>query len=78
MPSIYDAIKSDHDEHRSLLEKISETEGDSTARRDAWKTFYYEVKSHAAAEEEEEVRSAARLPWTHNAVKKNLFRFWIV
>lgn len=52
MPSIYDAIKADHDQHRQLLETISDTSGDSQARRDAWRKFYYEVKSHAAAEEE--------------------------
>ena len=51
MPSIYDAIKSDHDDHRTLLEQIADTEGDSAARREAWRSFYYEVKSHAAAEE---------------------------
>jgi hypothetical protein len=52
MPSIYDAIKADHDEHRALLETLSDTSGDSQLRKDAWKKFYYEVKSHAAAEEE--------------------------
>ena len=29
MPSIYDAIKADHDEHRALLDRIAETSGDS-------------------------------------------------
>jgi len=52
MPSIYDAIKADHDEHRELLNAIADTEGDSKARRDAWDRFYNDVKSHAAAEEE--------------------------
>jgi len=52
MPSIYEAIKSDHDDHRALLEKIADTSGDSDARQTAWTQFYYDVKSHAAAEEE--------------------------
>ena len=52
MPSIYEAIKADHDRHRNLLETISETSGDSQKRREAWDEFYHEVKSHAAAEEE--------------------------
>ncbi len=52
MPSIYDAIKSDHDDHRALLEHIAGTSGDSTERQESWRKFYYEVKSHAAAEEE--------------------------
>ena len=52
MPSIYDAIKQDHDKHRKLLDTLAETQGDSPARREAWDQFYYDVKSHAAAEEE--------------------------
>lgn len=52
MPSIYDAIKADHDDHRTLLNTIAETEGDSAERREAWEKFYNDVKSHAAAEEE--------------------------
>lgn len=52
MPSIYDAIKKDHDNHRALLDKIANTEGASAERKQAWKTFYEDVKSHAAAEEE--------------------------
>lgn len=52
MPSIYDAIRKDHDEHRKLLETISDTSGDSAERREAWDRFYRDVKSHAAAEEE--------------------------
>ncbi len=52
MPSIYDAIKQDHDEHRALLKRIADTSGDSADRRAAWEEFYRDVKTHAAAEEE--------------------------
>lgn len=52
MTTIYDAIKADHADHRELLEKISDTSGDTEERRRLWKRFYYDVKSHAAAEEE--------------------------
>lgn len=52
MPSIYEAIKADHDEHRKLLDRIEDTTGASDARKKAWDEFYHEVKSHAAAEEE--------------------------
>ncbi|RLQ87620.1 hemerythrin domain-containing protein [Notoacmeibacter ruber] len=52
MTTIYEAIKSDHDNHRALLETIGDTQGDSEKRRTAWEEFYYDVKSHAAAEEE--------------------------
>lgn len=52
MPDIYEAIKADHNEHRALLDRIRDTEGASDDRQTAWSKFYYEVKSHAAAEEE--------------------------
>lgn len=52
MSDIYAAIKSDHDEHRALLETIAGTSGASDERKKAWDTFYHDVKSHAAAEEE--------------------------
>lgn len=50
--TIYEAIKKDHEHHRSLLEAIVNTQGDSAEREKAWNEFYYDVKSHAAAEEE--------------------------
>jgi hemerythrin-like domain-containing protein len=52
MPSIYDAIKKDHDNHRELLATLEDTSGDSETRQKAWEEFYRDVKSHAAAEEE--------------------------
>ena len=51
MPTIYDALKSDHNEHRNLLAKLAETQGDSKERRKLWRKLYYEVSAHAAAEE---------------------------
>jgi len=52
MPSIYAAIKSDHDRHRDLMDTIADTSGDSDRRNTAWSEFYHDVKAHAAAEEE--------------------------
>ncbi|SLN20819.1 DNA nickase [Aquimixticola soesokkakensis] len=52
MPSIYDAIEKDHKHHRALLNTIADTQGDTKERREAWHAFFYDVKSHAAAEEE--------------------------
>ena len=37
MTSIYDAIQEDHQTHRTLLNQIAETSGDSEERRKAWK-----------------------------------------
>jgi hemerythrin superfamily protein len=50
--SIYKRIKADHDFHRELLDKLENTEGDSDTRRQQWYRFFYDVKAHAAAEEE--------------------------
>lgn len=52
MTSIYEAIKSDHDKHRDLLDRLEKTSGDSEDRASLWEAFYYDVKAHAAAEEE--------------------------
>ncbi|SDX32869.1 Hemerythrin HHE cation binding domain-containing protein [Albimonas donghaensis] len=52
MTDIYKTIEEDHGKHRGLLGAIGETSGDSAERRRLWTQFYYEVKSHAAAEEE--------------------------
>ena len=50
--SIYETIRKDHDRHRELLEKLADTTGNSESRRECWEAFYYDVKAHAAAEEE--------------------------
>jgi hypothetical protein len=52
MTNVYERIKKDHDVHRKLLADLAKTSGDSAERRELWKQFYYDVKSHAAAEEE--------------------------
>src|SRR5690606_21831814 len=52
MDNIYKKLKEDHNHHRELLEKIAETHGDSPERKALWEQFYYDVKAHAAAEEE--------------------------
>ncbi len=72
MPSIYDAIKADHDEHRALLTRIAETSGDSAERREAWNTFYYEVKSHAAAEEETFYSKLISKTWGQDAARHSV------
>lgn len=72
MPSIYDAIKADHDDHRELLEKIADTSGDSQARQEAWKTFYHDVKSHAAAEEETFYSKLISETWGQDAARHSV------
>ena len=72
MPSIYDAIKADHDVHRRLLRKLADTSGDSDTRRDAWTTFYYDVKSHAAAEEETFYSKLMSKTWGQDAARHSV------
>lgn len=52
MTDIYTRLKKDHDQHRKLLEQISNTEGDSPERRKLFDQFKIEVTAHANAEEQ--------------------------
>ena len=72
MPSIYDAIQDDHDTHRKLLDQIADTSGDSEERRKAWKTFYEDVKSHAAAEEETFYSKLMNKTWGQDAARHSV------
>jgi len=72
MPSIYDAIKEDHDSHRDLLDKIEQTSGDSADRRAAWDAFYEDVKSHAAAEEETFYSKLISETWGQDAARHSV------
>ena len=72
MPSIYDAIKADHDEHRALLDTLADTSGDSETRREAWNRFYYDVKSHAAAEEETFYSKLISKTWGQDAARHSV------
>ena len=72
MPSIYDAIKEDHDSHRAVLDKIEQTSGDSADRRAAWDAFYEDVKSHAAAEEETFYSKLISETWGQDAARHSV------
>ncbi|KRS11424.1 hemerythrin [Roseovarius atlanticus] len=72
MPSIYDAIRADHDNHRALLTRIEDTTGDSDDRKSAWKEFYEDVKSHAAAEEETFYSKLISKTWGQDAARHSV------
>jgi len=72
MPSIYDAIRKDHDRHRALLNRIAETEGASEARQQAWDEFYHDVKSHAAAEEETFYAKLMEQTWGQDSARHSV------
>lgn len=50
--TIFQKLTDDHDSHRTLLNLIEQTEGDSEGRRELFARFRTEVTAHAAAEEE--------------------------
>ncbi len=72
MPSIYEAIKTDHETHRDLLKKIADTSGDSQERQRAWHDFYTDVKSHAAAEEETFYSKLMKETWGQDAARHSV------
>lgn len=72
MPNIYDAITKDHKEHRALLDRIADTSGDSSERHAAWTEFYYDVKSHAAAEEETFYSTLISKTWGQDAARHSV------
>lgn len=72
MPSIYDAIREDHDSHRKLLKEIGDTSGDSEKRRTAWAKFYEDVKAHAAAEEETFYSKLISQTWGQDAARHSV------
>lgn len=72
MPNIYDAIRHDHDQHRKWLEVLAQTSGDSAERRKVWEQFYYDVKSHAAAEEETFYSTLISKTWGQDAARHSV------
>ncbi|MCK8463176.1 hemerythrin domain-containing protein [Aliiroseovarius sp. S1339] len=70
MTNIYDAIKEDHDMHRELLNEIKESAAKDRGK--LWKTFYEDVKSHAAAEEETFYSKLISKTWGQDAARHSV------
>lgn len=51
-PTVFGRLVEDHDRHRALLAMISQTSGASPERAKLFKELSYELKAHAAAEEQ--------------------------
>lgn len=49
---IYEDLKQDHDNHRTLFDRIADTHGDTEERRNCFEKLRMELQAHAAAEEE--------------------------
>lgn len=50
--AIFGRLVEDHDRHRALFSMIADTEGKSADRRKLFRELTYEIKGHAAAEEQ--------------------------
>lgn len=51
MTNIFEALRSDHDTQRTLLDQLVETHGDSEGRRELFARLRQELQNHAKAEE---------------------------
>lgn len=51
MPTIFEAIREDHDVQRSLLEQLVATSGDTQTRKILFEKLKFELEEHANAEE---------------------------
>lgn len=51
-PTIFQALKADHDRQRKLMKDVGDLTGSSAKRRDLFEQLRLEIQSHAAAEEE--------------------------
>lgn len=61
---IFQRLKQDHDKHRDLLARISETQGASEERQILFTELTKELKGHAAAEEQALYSTMLRKPET--------------
>jgi len=73
--NIYERLKADHDNHRELMRRIVETEGESDERKQLFDKLLQDVESHAAAEEQtlyaELIESSEAQPQTRHSVTEH-------
>lgn len=51
MTDIFERLRADHDKHRTFIDLIEKTSGDSAGRRELFPKLAHEVRTHAHAEE---------------------------
>lgn len=68
-PDVFGRLVEDHDRHRALLAMIEATHGASADRRKLFEELVYELKSHAAAEEQALWSSVLRDPATTDVAR---------
>ncbi|GGD78098.1 hemerythrin domain-containing protein [Croceicoccus mobilis] len=69
---IFDRLIEDHNKHRELLKKMSQTSGESEERKALLEEFTKEVKSHAAAEEMALYSTMLRKPDTNDETRHSV------
>lgn len=69
---IFERLKQDHDLHRTLLERIEQTHGESSEREDLFERLTLELKGHAAAEEQALYSTMMRKPETTDETRHSV------
>ncbi len=69
---IFARLRQDHDSHRSLLDRLGETHGASEERKALFEELTYEVKGHAAAEEQAVYSTMMRKPKTTDETRHSV------
>jgi hypothetical protein len=69
---IFARLKKDHDTHRSLLDRLGETSGESSERKALFEELTYELKGHASAEEQAVYSTMMRKPDTTDETRHSV------
>ena len=67
--TVYEVIKADHNKHRDLLKKVDANDESS---KKYWEKFFYDVKAHAAAEEETFYSKLMAQTWGQDAARHSV------
>lgn len=69
---IFARLIEDHEKHRSLLDRLLATSGDSDEREALFEELTYEIKGHAAAEEQALYSTMMRKPQTTDETRHSV------
>ncbi len=69
---IFERLKQDHDLHRDLLDRLEQTHGESAERSQLFERLTFELKGHAAAEEQALYSTMMRKPETTDETRHSV------
>lgn len=69
---IFARLKEDHNRHRELIEKLEQTHGESEERAELFEQLTFELKGHAAAEEQALYSTMMRKPPTTDETRHSV------